>query len=211
MNQLVAQTILRASPLLSKVEESKKFKNSKRQHWRAFPGDDLVLEQRNCLLISKILEIKMGGLGSGQTGWKTKAEHCLAIDVRCWAREGRLVPDSYFLGCVGGGTTTGIGVLVRDGDLMLGYSHRGGELKAYRIELMWTDCHFGGARVWFRCPGCHRRAAKLFLEKGHFACRRCQKLAYLSQSRAGQHRPLYRAFAIQMRLGGEPGLDHAFP
>jgi hypothetical protein len=38
-----------------------------------------------------------------------------------------------------------------------------------------------------------------------------KKVAYLSQSRARHQPPLCRAFAIQMRLGGEPGLDHEFP
>jgi hypothetical protein len=64
----------------------------------------------------------MGGLGSGQTGWKTKAEHCLSIDVRRWAREGRLVPDSYFLAFSSGGNTGGSGVFVGEGHLFLGYS-----------------------------------------------------------------------------------------
>jgi hypothetical protein len=35
---------------------------------------------------------------------KTKAEHFLSIDVRRWAREGRLVPDSYFLAFSSGAT-----------------------------------------------------------------------------------------------------------
>ena len=43
-----------------------------------------------------------------------------------------------------------------------------------------TPCHFGGERLWFQCPtpGCHRRAAKLYLGARVFACRRCYNLAY---------------------------------
>jgi hypothetical protein len=148
----------------------------------------------------------MGGPGSGQTGWKTKAEHCLSIDVRRWAREGRLVPDSYFLAFSNGGNTGGIGVLVGKGHLFLGYSYHGAELQGYRVTLAWTDCHFGGSRVWFRCSRCDGRVAKLFLDEGHFACRVCHRLAYLSQS-DDQFGAFHRQIGkIKQKLGGEDDL-----
>jgi hypothetical protein len=37
----------------TRVEESKKFNNSKRQHWRAFPRDGCLLEAIISLLISE--------------------------------------------------------------------------------------------------------------------------------------------------------------
>jgi hypothetical protein len=79
-------------------------------------------------------------------------------------------------------STKNLGRSLGKGHLFLGYSYRGAELQGYRVTLAWTDCHFGGSRVWFRCPRCDRRAAKLFLDEGHFACRSCHRLAYLSQS-----------------------------
>jgi hypothetical protein len=155
------------------------------------------------LSVAPTLAHQWRGPGSGQTGWKTKAEHCLSIDVRRWAREGRLVPDCYFLAFSSGGNTGGIGVLVGKGHLFLGYSYGGRELQGYRVTLAWTDCHFGGSRVWFRCPRCDGRVAKLFLDEGHFACRVCHRLAYLSQS-DDQFGAFHRRIGkIKPKLGGE--------
>jgi hypothetical protein len=94
-------------------------------------------------------------------------------------------------------------VLVGKGHLFLGYSYGGRELQGYRVTLAWTDCHFGGSRVWFRCPRCDGRVAKLFLDEGHFACRVCHQLAYLSQS-DDQFGAFHRRIGkIKQKLGGE--------
>jgi hypothetical protein len=63
----------------------------------------------------------MGGVGSGQIGWKAKAEHCLSIDVRRWAREGYLAPNRFFRwGWAGAGEKgSTIGVRVGEGRLFL--------------------------------------------------------------------------------------------
>lgn len=56
------------------------------------------------------------------------------------------------------------------------------------MPLVWTRCHLGGARPWFRCNAsvggraCGRRVAKLYLRGHVFACRQCYGLAYASQS-----------------------------
>jgi hypothetical protein len=55
------------------------------------------------------------------------------------------------------------------------------------IELWLEPRHFGGAQLYFRCPGlgaltsCRRRVAKLYVPLGrptHFACRHCHGLTY---------------------------------
>ncbi len=64
----------------------------------------------------------------------------------------------------------------------LSYRHqRPGEewqSEEYPVELNRTVCHYGGDRVWFRCPGrgCGRRVAILY-GGAIFACRKCYGLA----------------------------------
>jgi hypothetical protein len=77
----------------------------------------------------------------------------------------------------------------------------GSEQRQPTIELTTTSCTFGGSRLWFQCPNCHARCAKLFLRGGHFACRKCQRISYQSQSEDEIGR-LWRAQAkIEKRLG----------
>lgn len=44
-----------------------------------------------------------------------------------------------------------------------------------------TPCNYGGARWWFRCPCCHRRAAVLYIMGGALRCIKCGRVSYASQ------------------------------
>ncbi len=44
------------------------------------------------------------------------------------------------------------------------------------IALVSTPCKLGGERLWFCCPGCFGRAAKLYSASAYFRCRRCCRL-----------------------------------
>jgi hypothetical protein len=96
----------------------------------------------------------------------------------------------------------------RDGDcLTLDYRTRAAgetdwEPRTVHIWLDTTPCHFGGERVWFRCPGCRSRRAVLFNAGGAFACRACHDLAYSSTREAPHERSIRRCHAIQKRLNG---------
>lgn len=57
-----------------------------------------------------------------------------------------------------------------------------------RIPLIWTPCHFGGWRPWFRCLRCNRRVGKLYNSGASLACRQCMNLWYASQRRGAQSR-----------------------
>lgn len=50
------------------------------------------------------------------------------------------------------------------------------------IRLAHTACNYGKSRPWFVCPVCQRRAGVLYMRAGRFACRRCQRVSYASQS-----------------------------
>jgi hypothetical protein len=53
-----------------------------------------------------------------------------------------------------------------------------------QVEMVSTPGNFGGRLRWFVCPGCGRRAGKLYLPKGEtiFLCRLCHRLEYRQQA-----------------------------
>jgi hypothetical protein len=63
----------------------------------------------------------------------------------------------------------------------------------YPVPLEYTECHFGGVRPWFRCPGvingeeCTRRIGKLYCppDGDLFLCRHCYDLGYTSSRTSG--------------------------
>lgn len=87
-----------------------------------------------------------------------------------------------------------------------------------RVPLVWTRCHLGGARPWFRCSAfvgsrpCGKRVAKLYLrDAAEFACRQCCGLAYASQHESPRDRAISRVQKIRMRLGGSANLLEPLP
>jgi hypothetical protein len=79
--------------------------------------------------------------------------------------------------------------------------------------LSHTACTYGGARPWFICPIRGERVAVLFLRVGRFACRRCQRVAYGSQSDDACRREWCKQAKAEAKLGpncGRPkGMHHA--
>jgi hypothetical protein len=98
-----------------------------------------------------------------------------------------------------------------------GAASNGSKSVEQRVPLVWTRCHLGGARPWFRCSvsvsgrPCGRRVAKLYLRGHVFACRQCCGLAYASQSENPRYRAISRVQKIRMRLGGSANLLKPFP
>jgi len=69
------------------------------------------------------------------------------------------------------------------------------------IGLERTPCHFGGSRVWFKCPSCDKRALVLYAgSSGHFACRTCHNLTYNSQCESEFDRNIRRLTKLRKRL-----------
>lgn len=158
----------------------------------------------------------MGGFGSGRQSGGQCTDDKRPLDVRKINRAGLLTQGRWFnwqWTCNDEVTAT-IGLRVEAGRVVLNYRNQsrhnnGGEWESmnYPVLLDWTECGFGGRRVWLRCPavGCGRRVALLY-GGCVFACRQCYRLAYRCQREAGDDRATRRADTIRRRLGWEPGI-----
>jgi hypothetical protein len=150
-----------------------------------------------------------GGLrwGAGRPSHKIKAEHALRLDIRTWARGGRLKPGSWFSWSWkrNGEDAGSIGVRVRGDDFVtLEYTLQGQDPPAVRSQLIrieHTACNFGNTRPWFVCPVCAKRAAVFYFRWGRFGCQSCQQVAYKSQSCDTIDRLWLRQYKIEARLG----------
>jgi hypothetical protein len=120
----------------------------------------------------------MGGWGSGRRwGSKNTTDDHQRLDVRRLAREGWLrdgVP-SVSRWTRNGEVRSSIGILAKAERVILKYrNQRAGEpweSLEYPVFLERTFCHYGGSRIWFRCParGCGRRVAVLYCSR-YFVC-----------------------------------------
>lgn len=158
----------------------------------------------------------MGGIGSGRRwhyGANDTTSNYRAIDVRRWKRDGLLTPGSTFnwQWTRDGEKVGSIQVRVESRSVNLIYRSRAGRDEwvdqDYSVWLDWTPCKLGGERPWFRCParGCGQRVAILFGGR-IFACRKCYKLAYLSQRETWDDRAARRADRIRDKLGWRRGI-----
>jgi hypothetical protein len=146
-------------------------------------------------------------LGAGRPGYKVKAEHLKRIFISKWHRLGYLQPGNAFgwaWHCEGVKTGS-IGVSIESDQCMrLAYSIASdGRDASQRIGLERTQCHFGGTRAWFCCPRCNKRTGVLYLRLGRFACRKCQQVAYTSQSVDEMARAWLKQRKLEDRLGEE--------
>ena len=98
------------------------------------------------------------------------------------------------------------------GRLRLAYDRlRGDEREPveYALDVEVRPCHFGGWRVYLRCPlvkggrPCGARCEKAYLPPGsrHFGCRGCHDLTYRSAQEAHHFDGLFK------RLGAQMGMD----
>lgn len=141
--------------------------------------------------------------GAGRPGWRVKAEHCLSLDVRRLAAE-NLLRASFWVwewrNAESGTATSTLGMFGGADALRLSYSINGQPAEQH-IAIDRTACGFGGTRPWFRCPSCCRRVAKLFLRRGRFACRHCQRLTYASRCEDALDRGWRKQRKLERRLG----------
>jgi hypothetical protein len=148
---------------------------------------------------------------------KVRVDKCHRLDLAQLRRDGALRPDPGRAWRSTQEFNWGLSVLLyavvcdssRPVAFVLAHDVTGGtaEGHAYPVELTSTPCHFGGSRLWFRCPlltsggACRRRCRTLFLPYGasHFGCRECHRLTYRSrqQHRDWWYESVSRSMALQ--------------
>ncbi len=150
----------------------------------------------------------MGNSNSGRNAIHKTVEQCDVLRLR--------VDERFRLAGLGSGIRYSWSVagkelasvrLVLVGDLLtICYQETVGALSRtveQTVVLTSTECHFGGSRLWFRCPGCNRRTGSIYLFGRPFKCRLCFRLTYQSQRETAADRALSRAVKISRRLGGK--------
>ena len=146
--------------------------------------------------------------GAGRPGHKLLSGNTCRINVNDWHRRGYLEPGISFcwgwthdgersgsISVLSGGTGVSISYRVKAGDEWRDVSQH--------VTVESTPCHLGGTRPWFTCPACGGRSGVLFLRSGRFACRKCQRIAYRSQSGSETERlcSLFHKLAAQLEAG----------
>lgn len=145
---------------------------------------------------------------------ETTVDECLTLDVHEFNQEGYLDEDAVNARgsarwSAGGTQSSSIGwerTTIADGTpaLRLSYTiHTGGETRDVDccVPITYTECHFGGQRPWFLCPGseCYERVGKLhkppFADR--FLCRECHDLVYESTTRQGD--PFFESVTKPMK------------
>ncbi len=140
--------------------------------------------------------------GAGRPGWKAKAEQSLPLDVRAMHHRGilrRSYSGTWSWTWNNGESAGSIGYEFDNDSLLLRYAIDG-QSRVQHVRVVRTRCHYGGSRPWFCCPVCNRRVAVLYHRGGRFACRRCQRVAYLSQSEDVTARAWRRQRKAESRL-----------
>ena len=159
----------------------------------------------------------MGGWGSGayfRNGGKSKAESSLPFDIRVLHKQGLLVPGRSFTSKWSVGRNSyhsSVSGVVHGDHLVLKYRHRGAEDIEQRVDFTWTDCNYGGQRVWFSCPDCGRRCAVIYSRGKYFSCRVCCNLSYNSQCQTVMDRCFDKANNLREKIGAEVGSSHRLP
>jgi hypothetical protein len=143
-------------------------------------------------------------------------ENFNAIDVRELQRTTRLRPGLCFIKVWSRNGAPADEVFIvtyPDAIILIHRARPPGATESRIVELLvpivWTKCHLGGRRPWFKCLVCGRRVAKLYGPE--FACRRCLGLGYASQREIPLRRAGRRAQMIKMRLGGSNDPLDPFP
>lgn len=155
----------------------------------------------------------MGGSGRRPSFCKSTTDDLHKLDIRELNRSGLLVPGNTLKlrWRRKGKVAARIEGIVSADMITLNYKYkvRGGDWLELECPIYFShsDCHFGGTRIWFQCPGvsCNKRVAILYAGK-YFLCRHCNDLAYASQNEKNYKRYLRKADRIRERFGWGRGV-----
>ncbi len=154
------------------------------------------------------------------TSRKTTTDACLQIDIRKLSRDG-LLQQGAESKLRDRNSRYELRLVSEQGRMR--FQHEISMLAGFRrltddvVSIDWTECHYGGARPWFLCPGCGKRVAilyglriecdgsKLPIRNRTLKCRQCHDLAYPSQHEEWDQRMRRRANKTWARIGGRCG------
>lgn len=149
----------------------------------------------------------MGGVGSGRYGSKMRCEACWQLDISHFNNDRPdplLIPREFQCG--------GLAVFAwRHEEYIFCRYTLFGDGREYegeqKINIQRTKCNFGGERLWFLCPICERKFAKLYNTGLKFYCRRCLDLVYKTQSLSSMRRKRMKAEKIREKLKNYKGIS----
>lgn len=75
-----------------------------------------------------------------------------------------------------------------------------------KVALDTTPLHFGGHRVWWKCPCCQARAGVLYWQAEGWQCRRCAALVHESTRQSNNSRAYARVNKVRDALDWGGGL-----
>jgi hypothetical protein len=140
----------------------------------------------------------MGGIGSGRHGGRQKCEATPRLGVADlmkypWVPDCFLIPGSFGRDhCF---------EISRQGNRVLLEAYWLEPRRVFEIRIYRHPQSFGGARCYLLCPRCRGRSVHLYWRKGEFACRRCLRLAYTSQSETALARAGRRFRKLKQIIG----------
>lgn len=157
----------------------------------------------------------MGGIGSGRRsgGYQETLDDLEFLDMRALTRKHRVTPERRFVVSLGprNASTKSYWIQVVSEDWLYAFNAREGPIVVRESDKTWirlsrSPCNFGGARLWFHCPVCERRVAKLYLRHRDFRCLACTELCYRSQLEDRGSRAIRKARKFRRRLAASSNL-----
>lgn len=144
--------------------------------------------------------------GAGRPAYKRKTTSCCRLDIPKMAGDGFLRPGRRFpwVWSADGRECASVYVVVAESQILLQYSHQGTSV-SFPIDLTRSSCNYGGSRLWACCPQCRHRVGTLYLTGSAWACRKCARLSYPSQSDDETGRAWRAQYKIEARLAGGKG------
>ena len=135
--------------------------------------------------------------GAGRPAHRLKAEVCFALDVNYLARNDYLDEGNWHRLYWKQYGQTQVNALIISKGHCIDISF---DSFKQSIALTETPCHLGGARRWLVCPICFGRMGVLYLRSRRFACRKCQRIAYQSQSGDAQDRVVWKYHTLHDKV-----------
>jgi hypothetical protein len=145
-------------------------------------------------------------LGAGRPRRRGSVERAYSVDIRPWARQGLLREGAAgVIEWTDDADPSAEPPRIRfriQAETVSFFTQIDGHEIRQRVLLQRGGYRFGGMMPhWFGCPGCASRVALLYLGQGGLACRRCQGLAYASQSDGPMARAALGLRMVEAHLG----------